>query len=166
MNAGGHGADMSASVRRVEVWSQGARHWRLAEEMKFSYRTSSLAPGEIVTRVELVLTRGDSVAGRQKISEIVHWRRENQPGGANAGSVFRNPEGDSAGRLIESAGLQGLRVGSATVSEKHANFIIADAGGNATDVMALMTLVRQRVGEATGVWLETEHRLVGFLEAW
>jgi UDP-N-acetylmuramate dehydrogenase len=57
-------------------------------------------------------------------------------------------------------------VGSAAVSEKHANFIIADAGGNATDVMTLMTLVRQRVGEATGVWLETEHRLVGFLEAW
>jgi len=166
MNAGGHGADMSASVRRVEVWSRGGRHWRLAEEMNFSYRTSSLAPGEIVTRVEIGLARGDAVAARQKISGIVRWRRENQPGGANAGSVFRNPEGDSAGRLIESVGLKGLRVGSAAVSEKHANFIIADAGGNATDVMALLTLVRQRVGEATGVWLETEHRLVGFGEAW
>jgi UDP-N-acetylmuramate dehydrogenase len=166
MNAGGHGADMSASVRRVEVWSRGGRHWRLGEEMNFSYRTSSLAPGEIVTRVELGLARGDADAARQEISGIVHWRRENQPGGANAGSVFRNPEGDSAGRLIESVGLKGLRVGSAAVSEKHANFIIADAGGNATDVMALLTLVRQRVGEATGVWLESEHHFVGFGEAW
>jgi UDP-N-acetylmuramate dehydrogenase len=166
MNAGGHGSDMKASVRGVEVWSDGRRQWRDSHEMAFSYRSSALKPGEIVTRVELGLHRGDVDRARAQISDIVRWRREHQPGGANAGSVFRNPEGDSAGRMIEAAGLRGYRLGSATVSDKHANFIIADAGGAAGDVMALMRHVRSSVGEATGVWLETEHRLVGFGEAW
>jgi UDP-N-acetylmuramate--L-alanine ligase/UDP-N-acetylenolpyruvoylglucosamine reductase len=166
MNAGGHGSDMKASVRRVEVWTHGQRHWRDAAELAFDYRTSALAPGEIVTRVELGLRRGDARGARAQISEIVRWRREHQPGGANAGSVFRNPDGDSAGRLIEAAGLKGYRLGSAMISDKHANFIIADAGGRADDVMALMRHVRATVGEMTGVWLETEHRLVGFKETW
>jgi UDP-N-acetylmuramate--alanine ligase len=166
MNAGGHGSDMRASVRRVEVWSAGQLSWRDASDMDFAYRSSSLAPREIVTRVELSLARGDAQAARQQISEIVRWRRENQPGGTNAGSVFRNPEGDFAGRLIEAAGLKGWRVGTAGVSDKHANFIQADAGGSAADVVALMRLVRAQVHEATGVWLETEHRLLGFGESW
>jgi UDP-N-acetylmuramate dehydrogenase len=166
MNAGGHGSDMRASVRRVEVWSAGQLSWREASDMDFAYRSSSLAPGEIVTRVELSLARGDAQAARQQISEIVRWRRENQPGGTNAGSVFRNPVGDFAGRLIEAAGLKGWRVGTAAVSDKHANFIMADAGGNAADVMSLMRLVRARVHEETGVWLETEHRLLGFGASW
>jgi UDP-N-acetylmuramate dehydrogenase len=134
--------------------------------MSFSYRSSSLGPGEIVTRVELELRRGDATLAREQITQIVKWRRENQPGGANAGSVFRNPEGDHAGRLIDAAGLKGARVGSAAVSDKHANFIIADAQGRANDVWALMDLMRRRVGESTGVWLTTEHRLLGFAETW
>lgn len=166
MNAGGHGSDMKASVQRVEVWSQGRRRWRDAEEMAFAYRSCSLMRGDIVTRVALRLQRGDSAAAKEQISEIVRWRREHQPGGANAGSVFRNPEGESAGRLIEAAGLKGFRLGTAAISDKHANFIIADAGGTAADVMALMSYVRTYVGETTGVWLETEHRLVGFEDTW
>jgi len=166
MNAGGHGSDMKASVRRVEVWSRGERRWREADELAFAYRTSALGPEDIVTRVELTLRRGDAQASRSTISEIVRWRREHQPGGANAGSVFRNPEGDSAGRLIEAAGLKGYRLGTAHVSDKHANFIIADAQGRANDVMSLMVHVRNVVGESSGVWLETEHRLVGFKEPW
>jgi UDP-N-acetylmuramate--L-alanine ligase/UDP-N-acetylenolpyruvoylglucosamine reductase len=166
MNAGGHGSDMRASVRRVQVWSSGELRWRSAPEMSFSYRSSSLGPGEIVTRVELELRRGDATLAREQITQIVKWRRENQPGGANAGSVFRNPEGDHAGRLIDAAGLKGARVGSAAVSDKHANFIIADAQGRANDVWALMDLMRRRVGESTGVWLTTEHRLLGFAETW
>ena len=166
MNAGGHGSDMSASVRRVEVWSRGQRAWRDARDLHFSYRASALAPGEIVTRVELVLRRGDVATSRAQIAEIVRWRRAHQPGGANAGSVFRNPENDTAGRLIEAAGLKGHRLGSAAVSDKHANFIIADPGGRANDVMALMREVRSRVAATSGVWLETEHRLVGFEEGW
>jgi UDP-N-acetylmuramate--L-alanine ligase/UDP-N-acetylenolpyruvoylglucosamine reductase len=166
MNAGGHGSDMKASVVRVEVWTRGERRWRDAEEMNFAYRHSSLEPGDIVTRVELRLQRGDSTLARERISEIVRWRREHQPGGANAGSVFRNPEGDSAGRLIEAAGLKGFRLGTAEVSDKHANFIIVDPQGSANDVMALMRHVRAVVGAASGVWLESEHRLLGFEGTW
>jgi len=166
MNAGGHGSDMRASVRRVEVWSAGQRRWRDADEMAFSYRTSVLSMGDIVTRVELELSRGDATTSRDALSEIVRWRRDNQPGGANAGSVFRNPPGDYAGRLIEAAGAKGLRHGTAVVSEKHANFIIADPDGTAADVLALVFEVRERVAESTGVWLETENRLLGFEETW
>lgn len=166
MNAGGHGSDMGASVTRVEVWTQGSRRWREADEMDFSYRSSALSPGQIATRVELRLRRGDSRAARARITEIVRWRREHQPGGANAGSVFRNPPGDVAGRLIESVGMRGFRQGAVMVSDKHANFIIADPGATATEIVALMRLVRTRVGEATGVWLESEHRFVGFREIW
>jgi UDP-N-acetylmuramate dehydrogenase len=94
--------------------------------------------------------------------EIVRWRREHQPGGQNAGSVFTNPPGDSAGRLIDAAGLKGFRVGSAHVSTKHANFFQADDGGSADDVRALIDEVRRRVLEATGVDLVPELRMVGF----
>jgi UDP-N-acetylmuramate dehydrogenase len=96
------------------------------------------------------------------VAEIVRWRREHQPGGQNAGSVFTNPEGDSAGRLVEVAGCRGLRLGTAQVSPKHANFIQADAGGSADDVAALVGEVRRRVRAATGVELRPELRLVGF----
>ena len=96
------------------------------------------------------------------MSEIVAWRRANQPGGQNAGSVFTNPAGDSAGRLIDAAGCKGLRVGTAAVSTKHANFFQADAGGSADDVVALMAEVRRRVLDHAGVDLHPETRLVGF----
>jgi UDP-N-acetylmuramate dehydrogenase len=95
-------------------------------------------------------------------AEIVRWRREHQPGGANAGSVFTNPPGDAAGRLIEAAGLKGHRVGSAAVSAKHANFIQADDGGSADDIVALMAYIQRVVRERTGVELRPEVHLVGF----
>jgi len=92
----------------------------------------------------------------------VRWRREHQPGGSNAGSVFTNPPGDSAGRLIDEAGLRGYRLGTAQVSEKHANFIQADDGGSADDVDRLMDQVRSVVAERTGVELVAEVRRIGF----
>ena len=92
----------------------------------------------------------------------MRWRRANQPGGANGGSVFQNPDGDHAGRLIEEADCKGLRVGTAQVSAKHANFIIADANGNANDVFEVLRTVRARVLERTGVELRSEHRFLGF----
>ena len=92
----------------------------------------------------------------------MRWRREHQPGGQNAGSVFTNPPGDSAGRLIEAAGCKGMRVGGAVVSEKHANFFVAEAGARAADVYALIDRVRRRVLDATGVRLVPELHLVGF----
>jgi UDP-N-acetylmuramate dehydrogenase len=99
------------------------------------------------------------------IDEIVRWRRVHQPGGTNAGSVFTNPPGDSAGRLIDVCGLKGARIGSAEVSTKHANFIQADPGGSADDVRRLITHVQEEVASATGVVLRTEVRLIGFAES-
>jgi UDP-N-acetylmuramate dehydrogenase len=109
-----------------------------------------------------VVTPGSAEAERDAVASIVTWRREHQPGGSNAGSVFTNPEGDSAGRLIDEAGLKGYRIGSAHVSEKHANFIQSDKGGSADDVRALMEHVRTVVAARCGVSLQAEVRLLGF----
>ncbi|MGD0054945.1 MAG: UDP-N-acetylmuramate dehydrogenase [Acidimicrobiales bacterium] len=164
MNAGGHGSDMAASVRQVATWRDGATRTWSVSDLDFAYRSSALGEGDVVTEVTLELARGDAEAARREISEIVRWRREHQPGGANGGSVFKNPVGDHAGRLIEEAGAKGLRHGSAVVSDKHANFILVDAHGRADDVFALMGEVRRRVQEHSGVRLESEHRLLGFKE--
>ena len=118
----------------------------------------------VVVEARLQLAHGDRSESERMISEIVSWRRANQPGGQNAGSVFVNPvPGEvTAGALIDAAGLRGLRVGSAHVSEKHANFIQVDDGGSADDVHALMQIVRDRVESTSGYALRTEIRLVGF----
>jgi UDP-N-acetylmuramate dehydrogenase len=162
MNAGGHGSDMAASLSAVTSWRGGTvRVWSSAQ-LEFGYRTSALSAYDVVTSVTLQLARGNRNEAKAQLSEIVRWRREHQPGGANAGSVFQNPEGAHAGQLIEAAGCKGLRVGSAVVSEKHANFILVDPGGRANDVYALLVLVRDRVLASSGVHLQIEHRLLGF----
>lgn len=164
MNAGGHGSDMAASLRSAAVVDFAAgevRRWAVAE-LGLAYRHSVLGPTQVVTEATIELAEGDRRRGEATLSSIVRWRREHQPGGANAGSVFTNPEGDSAGRLIEAVGAKGLRLGTAQVSSKHANFIQADPGGSADDIRRLMTEVRRRVLEATGVTLTAETRLIGF----
>ena len=162
MNAGGHGSDMDASVESAHTWRAGVtRRWS-HDELGFAYRTSALSTGDVVTDVTIRLRRGDAEQAQERIRDIVRWRREHQPGGANAGSVFRNPDGDFAARLIEAAGCKGLRHGTAMVSEKHANFIIADPGGLAGDVYELIVEVRARVREHSGVTLHSEHRFLGF----
>jgi UDP-N-acetylmuramate dehydrogenase len=162
MNAGGHGSDMDASVHSLVAWSKAGRRTWSHDELSFRYRGSALGRGDLVTGVTLHLTSGDNEVAQEAIREVVRWRRANQPGGANAGSAFRNPDGDVAGRLIEAAGCKGLRVGTAVVSEKHANFIIADALGSANDVYELLLTVRQRVLDHSGVRLTSEHRFLGF----
>jgi UDP-N-acetylmuramate dehydrogenase len=164
MNAGGHGSDMSESVVSVEIADLhlGGLFRRDASSLAFGYRDSAVAPWEIVASATIELDYAGEVDGAELISDIVAWRRENQPGGANAGSVFTNPPDDSAGRLIEETGLKGLRVGTAEVSEKHANFIQADPGGAAADIVALMEEVVRRVEEETGVRLTPETHLVAF----
>ncbi len=161
MNAGGHGSDMAASVVSVTLWREELVRLAAAD-LHFGYRESALQPGDVVVEVTLHLRRGDPATARAALGDVVAWRRVHQPGGANAGSVFRNPPGDSAGRLIESVGAKGLRHGSAVVSDKHANFIQVDAGGRANDVYELARDVAARVREVTGVDLVLEHRLVGF----
>lgn len=167
MNAGGHGSDMAAtlaSIRVVELAAgeDGAMPATLpAASLALGYRTSNVGASQVVVGAELALAPGDVAAAEEEIRSIVRWRRANQPGGPNAGSVFTNPPGDSAGRLIDASGLKGHRRGSAAVSDKHANFIQADTGGSADDVLALMVEVAERVAERQGVLLHPETRLVG-----
>lgn len=163
MNAGGHGSDMAASLiaaSGVDL-STGEPFTRTNDELAFGYRTSNIGPLLCVTAAELELLPGDIETGEQQLSSIVRWRREHQPGGQNAGSVFVNPQGDSAGRLIDVSGCKGLRVGSAVVSEKHANFIQVDPDGSAADVLALMEQVVARVERHAGVVLVPETRILG-----
>jgi UDP-N-acetylmuramate dehydrogenase len=161
MNAGGHGSDMAADVIGVTTWSAGALKQWSPEDLNFGYRSSALGSSDIVLSASLRLSRGDTEESKKKLSEIVAWRRENQPGGQNAGSVFANPENGHAGRLIEAAGLKGTRKGSAVVSEKHANFIIVDSDGSADDVYELMKFIQDRVFESSGVLLHSEHHFLG-----
>ncbi len=164
MNAGGHGSDMAASLRRVRVLDlrDGEDEWVPADTLHLGYRRSSLTVHHVVLAAELALERGETATVEAELGEIVRWRRAHQPGGANAGSVFTNPSDDSAGRLIDAAGLKGHRRGSAEVSTKHANFIQVDEGGSADDVVALMAEIRAAVSAHSGVDLRAETRLVGF----
>lgn len=164
MNAGGHGSDIAASLvsyRWIDLAS-GDAHEAEAERLRYGYRSSSVAPTEVITEATFALRPGDVDRSESELREIVRWRREHQPGGSNAGSVFANPDGDAAGRLIEACGWRGRRLGTAEVSEKHANFIQADAEGSAQDVYDLLRAVQAEVAEVTGVSLRTELRLVGF----
>jgi UDP-N-acetylmuramate dehydrogenase len=166
MNAGGHGSDIAACLGAAHVFdlTTAAATWRAADELGLRFRASDLTSTDVVVAATLRLRRGDRTAAEAEIAEIVRWRRENQPGGQNAGSVFVNPvPGEiSAGLLIDGLGLRGVRVGTAWVSEKHANFIQAADGGSADDVRAVIELVRERVAAATGIELRSEVRLIGF----
>lgn len=169
MNAGGHGRETHEVLTHAWVLDLRAGPDAHAEPrdvaaLDLGYRYSALAPWEVVTRAEFRVTRDVAEECEARLSEIVRWRRENQPGGSNAGSVFRNPPGDSAGRLIDATGCKGLRVGGAVVSEKHANFFQAEPGATAADVRALVREVQDRVAAATGVRLEPELRMVGFTD--
>lgn len=174
MNAGGHGSDMAQSVSEVSVIdlsdggtadSGSSLLRRLASsELDFAYRSSSISQSQVVVSVKLDLVPGDQTKSESKISEIVKWRRQNQPGGQNAGSVFANPDGDSSGRIIESLGLKGFSLGTASVSDKHANFIQAEPDGSADDVYSLIKYVREKVALETGVELRVENRLIGDFE--
>jgi UDP-N-acetylmuramate dehydrogenase len=164
MNAGGHGSDTAAVLVRQRIFDleSGQAVVGGPERLAFGYRRSSLGEGEVVVWAEFALTVGTRTEAEATVAEIVRWRRAHQPGGSNAGSVFTNPDGDAAGRLVEEAGMKGFRLGTARVSEKHANFIQADDGGKADDVAALIGEVRRAVLETAGVDLKTEVRLVGF----
>lgn len=169
MNAGGHGRETADVLRRAWVFdllsgADAVVEERDADALDLSYRHSNLEAAHMVVRAELAGQPGEPTACEGRIAEIVRWRREHQPGGSNAGSVFRNPPGDSAGRLIDAAGLKGLRVGGAVVSAKHANFFQAEPGATADDVAHLVDTVRERVADATGVRLVAELRMVGFAD--
>ena len=164
MNAGGHGSDTASCLISAGLIDRvtGERYDRSAAELGFDYRHSGIAPGEIVVSARFSTDPCDRVAAEARIREITRWRKEHQPGGTfNAGSVFKNPPGDAAGRLIDEIGLKGYRRGGVAVSEMHANFLVADEHATAQDVWDLVWAVRRRVGETTGVWLAPEIQFAG-----
>lgn len=166
MNAGCHGSDMDEVTREVEIISfQSAVTARVgARDVGFHFRGSALADHHFVVSARLATRSRSRLDCAEEISRIVAWRRENQPGGRNGGSVFVNPDdgATAAGSLIEACGLRGHRVGAVEVSAKHANFIQAHEGATARDVLDMMVLVQDRVELEHGVRLRSEIRLVGF----
>jgi len=164
MNAGGHGCETRDVLVRARVRSlvTGACTEPDAVELALGYRTSTIGATDVVVDAEFRVTPDDPDACAARIDDVVRLRREHQPGGANGGSVFRNPPDDSAGRLIDVSGGKGLRVGGAVVSEKHANFFQAETGASARDVRDLVALVQARVFAETGVALVPELVMVGF----
>jgi UDP-N-acetylmuramate dehydrogenase len=168
MNAGGHGKETVEVLHRAWVVDVGAGRSavdeRPADSLDLTYRHSNLGPGHVVLRAEFAVSARPAEECKAEIDEVVRWRRANQPGGNNAGSVFTNPPGDSAGRLIDSCRLKGFRAGTAWVSERHANFFQAepDGQGRAADVVALVLEVQRRVEADTGVLLLPELRRVAF----
>jgi UDP-N-acetylmuramate dehydrogenase len=166
MNAGGHGSDMAACLVDARIFdlATASASWRGVDDLGLRFRASDLAVDDVVVEATLRVRHGDRAASEAELAEIVRWRRDNQPGGQNAGSVFVNPvPGEvSAGLLIDGLGLRGLRVGTAWVSDKHANFIQGSEGGSADDVRAVMEIVRRRVADETGYLLRSEVRLIGF----
>ena len=132
------------------------------EELRFGYRTSSILEGYIVLDVRIILRRGDRNKIQEYVKDILSTRKQRQPVGLpNAGSVFRNPQEESAGKLIEEAGLKGKTVGGAQVSDKHANFIVNKDHAKASEVLTLMESVKQKVLQIHGVRLEPEIKIIG-----
>jgi UDP-N-acetylmuramate dehydrogenase len=166
-NAGAHDGDVAGILESADVLLGDGSEARLsAAELEFRYRDSRLKhhPEEVVLAATFRLTQADPAVIAGRLDDIKRWRREHQPLGIpSAGSTFRNPPDDSAGRLIDALGWKGRTRGGATVSEKHANFIVNDRKGTAADVRGLVDEVAAAVEAETGVALEPE---VVFLGDW
>jgi UDP-N-acetylmuramate dehydrogenase len=163
MNAGAYGGEVSGAVDVVEGVRPDGVVARLARaELAFAYRRTALPAGFLVTAVRFRLRPEAADAVQARLDGARARRTASQPhGSANAGSIFKNPPGDFAGRLVELAGLKGTRVGGARISEAHGNFIVNEGDARAADVQALMQEAQRVVWERSGVWLEPEVRLVG-----
>jgi UDP-N-acetylmuramate dehydrogenase len=164
-NAGAHGGDVARSLRMAEILQQdgSVRRWT-RDELAFAYRSSALKRqkiGYVILAVEFELARGDPAVLQAQIETFVAHRKRTQPPGASLGSMFKNPPGDHAGRLIETAGLKGARVGHAEISTLHANFFVNQGECRAADVFALIHLAHEAVRSKFGVDLELEVELVG-----
>jgi UDP-N-acetylmuramate dehydrogenase len=164
MNAGAHGGELSDHLVEVDVvrLSSGVRETWPAETLGLSYRHSELPDDAVVVAATLRLPRGDEQQLRAEIKEIRAWRRAHQPiNEPNCGSVFTNPPGDSAGRLVDAVGGKDLAIGGARVSDRHANFIVTSPGARASDVRELIAALQQRVEQEHGVRLRPEVVMVG-----
>jgi UDP-N-acetylmuramate dehydrogenase len=173
-NAGAHDADVAGVLVSARVLdAEGRESIVPAAGLDLAYRDSRFkhasgdGPPELIVDATFQLETADPEVIKGRLDEIRRWRQTHQPLGLpSAGSVFRNPGTDSAGRLIEAAGLKGFRIGGAAVSEKHANFIVNDQKGTAADVRRVGDHVRAKVAEATGIELVYEVEFVGDWEGW
>ncbi len=163
MNAGAFGGEIAKVVTLVHGVTEAGEAVALTrDEVKFAYRRTELPAHFVVTRVDFELARGDRAQLTARVAELKARRASRQPRGApNAGSIFKNPPGNFAGKLLEGAGLKGTRLGGAAFSDQHANFIVNLGGAQAAEVRALIDMARIKVKEQSGVWLEPEVRLVG-----
>jgi UDP-N-acetylmuramate dehydrogenase len=175
-NAGAHEADVAGVLESVRVLAAyGTESEVAAADLGLAYRDSRFkhgedapaAPRDIVVAATFALSPADPDTIKARLDDIRRWRQAHQPIGLpSAGSVFQNPAGDSAGRLIEAAGLKGLRIGGAVVSEKHANFIVNDQKGTAGDVRRLAEHVRAEILARHGLALAFEIEFVGDWSGW
>ena len=163
MNAGAFGREINERIQAIQfITPGGIQVERDRTKLKFSYRRLHTETGNLVTNACFSLDRVTPKMVSERIGEHLKIRKQTQPlEYPNAGSVFKNPPGDFAGRLIEKAGLKGKKIGGAMISEKHANFIINEGGATAKDIVALMDLARMAVKRTTGVSLEPEIRVLG-----
>ncbi|QSQ24048.1 UDP-N-acetylmuramate dehydrogenase [Pyxidicoccus parkwayensis] len=162
MNAGTKNGEAFRAIEAVEVATADGVGWLTKAEIPHAYRHSELPPGGVVTRVRFLLRKGDVQASKAAMDADLGYRKRTQPlSQPNFGSVFTNPPGDHAGRLIEVVGLKGHTLGRAQVSTLHANWIVNLGGATARDVLGLVTLMQQRVREETGVVMKPEVKRVG-----
>ena len=164
MNAGAYDGELSQVISWADCLDESGRIQRLAgEELELGYRTSVFSRKPwVVTGARLDLTPGDPAAIRARMEDLSHRRRSKQPlEFPSAGSTFKRPAGHFAGALIQEAGLKGVRIGGAQVSEKHAGFVVNTGGATSDDILSLIRLVRDTVLEKTGVLLEPEVRMLG-----
>ena len=163
MNAGAFGGEIAKVVTLVHGVTEAGEAIALTrDEVKFAYRRTELPAHFVITRVDFELARGDRAQLMARVAELKARRASRQPRGVpNAGSIFKNPPGNFAGKLLEGAGLKGTRLGGAAFSDQHANFIVNLGGAQAAEVRALIDMARNKVKEQSGVWLEPEVRLVG-----
>ena len=163
-NAGAFGGDVAGNLMWTEILTENGREKFTVEQMGYGYRTSVLKRGEIdgvVLSAEFALKNSTKEEVTVKIEQFSAHRKATQPPGASMGSMFKNPNGDYAGRLIEAAGLKGTRIGNAEISPVHGNFFINHANTKAEDIRALIQLAQKTVKEKFGVMLELEVELIG-----
>jgi UDP-N-acetylmuramate dehydrogenase len=167
MNAGAHAGEIEDHLEVVTIFDLDDLEvtTRGAVELGLAYRSSNLTERDVVLDASFILARSDEPSVRARMEDFRRHRAATQPPAVqNAGSTFKNPPDDHAGRLVEAAGLKGARVRGATVSDLHANFFVTDEGATAQDVYDLVALVRERVLRAFGVDLQPEVRFVGAFE--
>ncbi len=163
VNAGAQGRETGDVIRRVELLTPaGEVKTVFSDALAFSYRRCVLPEKSVVTRAFFAVRMEPPGDVEERIEGILKRRRKTQPVRfPSAGSVFRNPPGEAAGRLVEQAGLKGKRIGGAEISSLHANFIVNRGGATAEDILSLMALARREVRRRTGIELEPEIRVIG-----